>query len=181
MNFSYLFRHGQMLFFGCRCGYRGGKIVSSTTVFGNSQMPNFFVAAIVDKKKIQNLYIYAMACKRHTATLLSMGLRAEASLAKHLLLENCWENNLLPYIQSRLLGRPPRPNKPPAIGGSAAVCRRHLRVRVFGPNRDRSHSQQSILRASVEADSSQNCDGGARSPRWPSRKHKDLEHSACKC
>ena len=39
------------------------------------------------------------------------------------------------YIQSRLLGRPPRSNKSPAIGGSDAVCRRHLRVQVFGPNR----------------------------------------------
>ena len=39
-----------------------------------------------------------MARERHTATLSSMGLRAEASLAKHLLLENCWENNLLPDI-----------------------------------------------------------------------------------
>ena len=35
---------------------------------------------------------------RYTATLASIGLRAEASLAKHLLLENCWENNLLPDI-----------------------------------------------------------------------------------
>ena len=72
------------------------------------------------------------------------------------------------YIQSRLLGGPPRSNKPPAIGWSAAVCRRHLRMRVFGPNRDRSHSRQSVLQASVEADSSQNLYGSARSPRWSS-------------
>ena len=39
---------------------------------------------------------------------------------------------------------------------------------------------QSILRDSVEADSGQNFDDGARSPRWPSKKHKNLEHSACK-
>ena len=84
------------------------------------------------------------------------------------------------YIQSRLLGRPPRPNKPSATGWSAAVCRRHLRVRVFGSNRDRLHLQQSILRDSVEADSGQNFDDGTISPRWPSKKHKNLEHSACK-
>ena len=35
---------------------------------------------------------------RYTATLASMGLRGKASLAKHLLLENCWGNNLLPDI-----------------------------------------------------------------------------------
>ena len=52
-------------------------------------------------------------------------------------------------------------------------------MRVFGPNGGRSHSLHSILRASVEADSSQNLDGGARSPRRASKKHKNLEHSAC--
>ena len=38
-----------------------------------------------------------MARERRTAILSSMGLKSEASLAKHLL-ENCWENTLLPDI-----------------------------------------------------------------------------------
>ena len=76
---------------------RGGKNSNCIEVeipFGECPNVHFFVA----QKKFQNLYIYAMARERSTATLSSMGLRAEASLAKHLLLENCWENNLLPDI-----------------------------------------------------------------------------------
>ena len=42
----------------------------------------------------------AMERERHTATLSNMGLRAESSLAKYLLLENCWENNLAPDISN---------------------------------------------------------------------------------
>ena len=47
-----------------------------------------------------------------------MGLRAEASLAKHLLLENCWENNLLPDISKvdYLEGHQGRTNLQPLEG-----------------------------------------------------------------
>ena len=59
-----------------------------------------------------------MARERHTATLSSMGFRAEASLAKHLLLENCWENNLLPDISKvdYLEGHQGRTNLQPLDG-----------------------------------------------------------------
>ena len=59
----------------------------------------------------------AMARKRHTATLSSMGFRAEASLSKHLL-ENCWENNLLPDISKvdYLEGHQGRTNLQPLDG-----------------------------------------------------------------
>ena len=52
-------------------------------------------------------------------------------------------------------------------------------MRVFGPNGGRSHSRQSILRAGGEADNSQNLYDDARLPRQPSKKHQNLEHSAC--
>ena len=59
-----------------------------------------------------------MARERHTATLSSIGFRAEASLAKHLLLENCWENNLLPDISKvdYLEGHQGRTNLQPLDG-----------------------------------------------------------------
>ena len=59
-----------------------------------------------------------MARERYTATLSSMGLRAEASLAKHLLLENCRENNLLPDISKvdYLEGHQGRTNLQPLDG-----------------------------------------------------------------
>ena len=83
------------------------------------------------------------------------------------------------YIQSGLLRGPPRSNKPPAIGWSTPVCRRHLHMRLFGPNGGRPHTWHIILRASVEANSSKNLYGSARSPGRPSKKRQDLEHSAC--
>ena len=59
-----------------------------------------------------------MARERHTATLSSMGLQAEASLAKQLRLENCWENNLLPDISKvdYLDGHQGRTNPQPLEG-----------------------------------------------------------------
>ena len=47
------------------------------------------------------------------------------------------------YIQSRLLRGQPRWNKPPAVGWSTPVCRRHLHMRVFGkPKRTGQKKQQ---------------------------------------
>ena len=64
-----------------------------------------------------------MGRERHTATLASMGLRAEASLAKHILLENCLGNNLLPDISKvdYLGGRQGRTNLQPLDGLSLFV------------------------------------------------------------
>ena len=60
----------------------------------------------------------AMERERITATPSSMGLRAEASLAKHLLQENCWENNLVPDISKvdYLEGHQGRTNLQPLEG-----------------------------------------------------------------
>ena len=75
-----------------------GKIVFFFAMFAASKGENRHFALVAKNKKIKPLYICGMERARYTATLASMGLRAEASLAKHLLLENCWENNLLPDI-----------------------------------------------------------------------------------
>lgn len=60
----------------------------------------------------------AMEPEWFTATLSNMGLRAEASLAKHLLQENCWENNLVPDISKvdYLEGHQGRTNLQPLEG-----------------------------------------------------------------
>ena len=59
-----------------------------------------------------------MAGERIRATLSNMGLRAEASLAKHLLQENCWESNLVPDISKvkYLEGHQGRTNLKPLEG-----------------------------------------------------------------
>ena len=95
MDFSYL------SFFCCGGSLKIEKIAFFFAMFAASKWKNRHFA-IVAKKRFKNLYIYiyiyAMARERHTATLASMGLRAEASLAKNLIRENCWGNNLLPDI-----------------------------------------------------------------------------------
>ena len=60
----------------------------------------------------------AMAGERTRAALSSMGLRAEVSLAKHLLQENCWESNLVADISkvNYLEGHQGRTNLQPLEG-----------------------------------------------------------------
>ena len=123
----------------------------------------------------------AIGRERYTATLSSMGLRAEASLAKHLLLENCWENNLLSDISKvdYLEGHQGRTNLQPLDGLPLFVdhiyaCGYLDRTEVVGIHGKVSCepvSKQIVARISMAA---QEVLGG------PRKKHKNLEHSACK-
>ena len=100
----------------------------------------------------RHIYIYAMARERYTATLSSMGFRAEASLAKHLLLENCWENSLLPDISKvdYLEGHQGRTNLQPLDGLPLFVDRTEV-VGVRGKVSCEPVSKQIVARISMAA------------------------------
>ena len=178
-DFSYLFGVGKNgAGWVCPGGsLKRGKIVFFFAMFAASKMEK--APLCLGSQNKTPIYM-RMERARYTATLASMGLRAEASLAKHLLLENCWENNLLPDISKvDYFKGPPRSNKSPAIEWSTPICRRHLHMRLFGPNGGRPRAWHTILRASVETNSTKNLCSSARSSGRPSKKHQGLEHSAC--
>ena len=80
-------------------------------------------------KKIIIIYIYSDGARANYSYPIEHGPSGESEFGK----ASCPRKLLgkqprSRYLQSRLLGRPPRPNKPPAIGGPAAVCRRLVRV-----------------------------------------------------
>ena len=125
---------------------------------------SIFFAAIVDKKKkkFKSIYIYmSMERERHTATLSSTGLRAEVSLGKHLLLENCWENNLVPNISKvdYLEGHQGRTNLQPLDGLSLFVDNIYVfgyldrteAVRICGKVSCEIVSKQIVARISIAA------------------------------
>ena len=124
----------------------------------------------------------AMKRDRISPTLSSMGLRAEASLAKHLLQENCWKNNLVADISKvdYLEGHQGRTNLHLLEGLSLfaddyyvyGVLDQAETVHVRGRKVScEPAAKQIVARISLVV---QKVLGG------PRKKHKNLAHRACK-